>query len=177
MIKPLEQAQQILRTAGWDGTSPALVVLGAAQRLYALGGAFPEEGWPVSTGAAGFGNQQDSGCTPTGLHRVCACIGRDQPLGTAFKCREPTGEIIPDNQQPGMDSITSRILWLQGLEEGVNLGFGVDSKARTIYIHGTPHSHRLGSPVSAGCVRMDNQHIAKLFDHIPEGTLVLIVPP
>ena len=33
--------------------------------------------------------------------------------------------------------ITTRILWLEGLEPGFNRGGNVDSHARYIYIHGT----------------------------------------
>ena len=35
------------------------------------------------------------------------------------------------------DVITTRILWLDGLEIGKNKGGNVDSKSRYIYIHGT----------------------------------------
>ena len=35
------------------------------------------------------------------------------------------------------DFVTSRILWLDGLENGINRGVGVDSFSRYIYIHGT----------------------------------------
>ena len=177
MIEPLETARAALKGAGWDGRQAALVVLGAEQRLYCLENEASGPGWPVSTGSAGFGCQEESGRTPTGLHRVCARIGADAPSGMAFKGRQPTGEIVPDNSAPGRDLITSRILWLDGLEPGVNRGPGVDTRERYIYIHGTPHTADLGQPVSAGCVRMDNRHILELFERVAVDTLVLILPP
>jgi hypothetical protein len=174
----LPAARTAFLAAGWDGEAAALVVDGAAQRLYLLPNCYQEEGhlsawhWPISTAANGFGNQQDSGCTPVGLHRIAACIGAGEPCGMLFKSRLPTGQIIPDYTEPSGDFITTRILWLEGLEEGINRGLGCDSKARYIYIHGTPYSTLLGQPASAGCVRMHNHHIVTLFDLVQEGTLV-----
>ncbi|MBF0184289.1 MAG: L,D-transpeptidase [Magnetococcales bacterium] len=175
----LTVAQTLLQTAGWDGVAPAVVVSGAAQRLYLLPDCLQSTAdgcWPVSTAANGFGNQQDSGCTPTGLHQIAACIGADAPCGMVFKSRIATGVIMPDCSEPMGDFITTRILWLQGLQKGVNQGEGCDSKARYIYIHGTPYSTLLGQPASAGCIRMHNQHILTLFDRVAEGTLVWIDP-
>ena len=48
------------------------------------------------------------------------------------------------------DVITSRILWLDGLEDGVNKGGDVDSKERFIYIHGTAEEGLIGKPASIG---------------------------
>ena len=158
----------------------ALLVHGAEQRLYLLPD-FLETGgrsghWPISTAAAGFGNRQDSGQTPVGLHRIAACIGEGAPCGMVFKSRVATGEVVAECQQPAGDFITTRILWLEGLEEGVNRGEGCDSHDRYIYIHGTPYTHLLGQPASAGCVRMDNRHIIELFARVRTGTLVFILP-
>ncbi|MBF0283374.1 MAG: L,D-transpeptidase [Magnetococcales bacterium] len=167
-----------LRDGGWDASRPAVVVDGGSQRLWLVeeeGGA-PLASWAVSTGAAGFGCVADSGCTPTGLHRIAACFGADAPLGAVFKAREFTGRIIPPGEDPGPgDFITTRILWLEGLEPGVNAGAGVDSRERYIYIHGTPRVDRLGTPASAGCVRMADAAIADLFQRVGEGTLVLLL--
>ncbi|MBF0107760.1 MAG: L,D-transpeptidase [Magnetococcales bacterium] len=179
-VRRLEKAIRLLGTLGWTLVSgPAVVVLGREQRLFGLGKNFPEDGWPISTGHAGFGNEADSGRTPVGLHRICACIGAGAPPGTVFKSREPTGEVIDITAaplEPGKDCITTRILWLEGLEEGINRGPGVDSRERYIYIHGTPHEDRLGVPVSAGCIRMDNRDIITLFDLVSVDTPVVILP-
>ncbi|MBF0414848.1 MAG: L,D-transpeptidase [Magnetococcales bacterium] len=172
----LQDATALLQKHGWDPQQgPALVVLGAEQRMFGLGGAFPPEGWPVSTGEAGFGNVVDSGRTPTGLHRICACIGDGAPIGMVFKSREPTGEIVSPAGALDGDFITTRILWLEGMEEGVNRGPGVDSRERYIYIHGTPHVHQLGQPVSKGCVRMDDRDVLTLYPLISLHTPVLIL--
>ena len=61
------------------------------------------------------------------------------------------------------DLILSRIIWLDGLEPGINKGGTVDSRARYIYLHGTNQEQLLGTPASHGCVRMANRDIAALF--------------
>ncbi|MEO5376919.1 MAG: L,D-transpeptidase [Magnetococcus sp. DMHC-6] len=165
-----------LKSGGWSGTPPALVLLGTEQRLYCIENKSILGVWPVSTGAAGFGNRENSGRTPTGLHRIHSAIGHDAPLGMAFKGRQATGEIILDSDDPTQDHITTRILWLEGLEPGFNQGTGVDTYNRYIYIHGTPQVSRLGQPASAGCVRMSGEEICHLFPLVGVGTLVLIIP-
>jgi UDP-N-acetylmuramate--alanine ligase len=73
------------------------------------------------------------------------------------------------------DLILTRILTLEGLEEGVNRGPGHDSLARYIYIHGTNHEDALGRPVSHGCVRMANADMIDLFERLTVGDPVVIV--
>ncbi|MBF0159730.1 MAG: L,D-transpeptidase [Magnetococcales bacterium] len=164
-----------LQQAGWDGVSPALMVLGSEQRLFCLDGTGIRGEWPVSTGRAGFGNQSGSGCTPTGLHQISHRIGADEPVGRVFSSRVATDEVAIISSETA-DQITTRILWLDGLEPGINQGGEVDSHQRYIYIHGTTDCQRLGQPVSAGCVRMHPEHMVELFDQTTEGMLVLIVP-
>ncbi len=131
----------------------------------------------VSTALKGTGQQKNSGCTPTGLHQIRACIGAGQPVNTVFVGRRPTGEIY--NQQlasqfPQRDWILTRILWLSGLEPGHNRLGNVDTMQRYIYIHGCPSSELLGVPLSHGCVRMHNDDLLELFDLVSTGTQVLI---
>ena len=59
----------------------------------------------------------------------------------------------------------TRILWLEGLEPGVNRGAGIDRRARYIYIHGTAHTRLLGRPASHGCIRMANADVILFFDY------------
>ena len=59
------------------------------------------------------------------------------PAGTLFKNRRPTEKLLK-NPLDNSDYITSRILRLNGLEEGKNKGGDVDSYNRYIYIHGSP---------------------------------------
>ncbi|MBI4301816.1 MAG: L,D-transpeptidase [Chloroflexi bacterium] len=48
---------------------------------------------------------------------------------------------------------------------------------RTDYgIHGTDEEDKIGTPVSAGCVRMRNQDIEAVFDLVPLGTAVVTLP-
>jgi lipoprotein-anchoring transpeptidase ErfK/SrfK len=133
--------------------------------------------YKISTAANGLGELQDSEKTPRGWHQVCEKIGENEPRGTVFVGRQKTGEIInPElaNTYPTKDWILSRILRLQGLEEGVNLGGNVDSFSRYIYIHGTASETELGQPTSRGCIRMANGDIIKLFEQVDCETKVFI---
>lgn len=129
--------------------------------------------YPVSTSAQGIGNRKDSHQTPHGVHRIKQKVGGGQPAGMIFKSREPTGTLF-DDYNIGDDEITSRILWLDGLEEGVNKGGIHDSYERYIYIHGTSDERRIGRPVSIGCVRMKNADVIELFDEVLVNDLVII---
>lgn len=111
-----------------------------------------------------------------GLHRVAEKIGEGAAVGAVFLGRKPTGEVVlPGSADPGRDAITTRILWLEGLEDGLNAGGTVDTRSRYIYIHGTPHEGQIGSPASRGCVRMRNADVIELFERTPTGTHVLIL--
>jgi lipoprotein-anchoring transpeptidase ErfK/SrfK len=90
------------------------------------------------------------------------------PHGTVFQSRVPLGPTDPLPQTE--DLITSRILWLDGLDPDNG-----NTKERFIYIHGTKHENRIGRPDSHGCIRMRNADIIELFDLVQEGTLVRIV--
>ena len=70
--------------------------------------------------------------------------------------------------------ILTRILRLEGLEEGVNRGPGIDSFERYIYIHGTNKERQIGAPMSNGCVCMKNNDVVALFNSVKEGTIVVI---
>jgi lipoprotein-anchoring transpeptidase ErfK/SrfK len=118
----------------------------------------------------------DSAGTPTGLHRVEQKIGGDAKAGTVFFSRVSTGQAFWDFDEEIQERnlITSRILWLTGLEPGKNQGEGIDSFLRYIYIHGTNHEDRLGSPATGGCVVLANATIIRLYDQVPTGSLVYI---
>ena len=127
----------------------------------------------VSTAAAGVGGEAGSLRTPPGWHRIHDKIGADQPLGTVFESRVPTGHWSGEPRNE--DLILTRVLTLEGLEPGINQGPGRDSLERYIYLHGTNHEDRLGSPASHGCVRLSNPDVAWLFDHVEIGDPVVIV--
>ena len=131
----------------------------------------------ISSGKNGIGEQENSGKTPRGWHRVAQKIGHDAAKYSVFIARQPTGEIY--NQQlaqqfPQRDWILSRILWLDGLEAGFNQGEHCDTFKRYIYIHGTPDTEPMGIPMSHGCIRMKNDEIIELFELVPEHALVYI---
>ena len=120
----------------------------------------------------GIGQTEGSNRTPLGLHRIAEKIGAGEPAGTVFKSRE----IIGHTSQPELADakITTRILWLEGLEPGVNRGGSVDSHARYIYIHGTANQSSIGKPSSCGCIHLADADLILLFDLLPGGTLVWI---
>ena len=83
-------------------------------------------------------------------------------------------EIYIDSTDLEEDPITTRIMWLEGLEAGINRGKGIDSYKRHIYIHGTPEGGLIGQPASHGCIRMRNKDVIELFDLVSKDTLVEI---
>jgi hypothetical protein len=124
-----------------------------------------------STSRFGISQIEGSFGTPLGLHRVVEKIGGGWPVGTVFKGRKPVGytwQGMPDAK------ITTRILWLEGLEPGFNRGGNVDSHARYIYFHGTGDETTLGRPATVGCIHLAANDLVPLFDKVPEGTLVWI---
>ena len=131
----------------------------------------------VSTAKNGPGERMNSFCTPCGAHVIAEKIGAGAAPGTVFVGRKPSGEVfVPAlrTQHPDRDWILTRILWLSGTEPGRNLGGEVDSHDRYIYIHGAPADVPMGQPGSAGCIRMTNDDVIWLFDHVNVGTPVLI---
>lgn len=132
--------------------------------------------FPVATSSNGLGSKQDSYRTPTGLHRVAEKHGHEVPEFGIIKDRVFTGQLAdPDFSGVDKDWITSRLLWLEGLEPGVNKGEGIDSYDRFIYIHGTANEKSVGSPSSRGCVRMRNADMIALFEQVAVGALVVIL--
>ncbi len=132
----------------------------------------------VSTSRYGAGNKDGSFKTPLGVHYVKEKIGGGMPIGTIFKGRKNTqklAQIVTEATKTPEDFVTTRILWLAGLEPGVNHGEGIDSYSRYIYIHGTHEEGLIGQPVSLGCVRMTNRDVIEIYDEMQEGDLVLIV--
>ena len=127
--------------------------------------------FPCSTSRFGISQVAGSNGTPLGLHRIAEKIGGGWPVGTVFRGRKPVGYTwkgLP------FAKITTRILWLEGLEPGFNRGGNVDSHARYIYIHGTGDEPTIGRPMSCGCIHLAANDLIPLFDKLPGGTLVWI---
>lgn len=124
-----------------------------------------------STSKFGIGQIAGSNCTPLGLHRIAEKHGEGAPAGTVFRGRKPIGHLrdgLP------LESITTRILWLDGLDPGFNRGGNVDTFARYIYIHGFGDQASLGRPASHGCIHLADPDLIPLYDLLPVGTLVWI---
>lgn len=123
--------------------------------------------FPVSSSRFGLGSEEGSNKTPLGKFQVVQKIGHDLPSGTIFRSRVPLkpGDPLPETE----DWITSRILWLEGLEE-----HNANTRDRYIYIHGTKHEDKIGTPDSHGCIRMRNADVIELFQLVDEGTPVII---
>jgi len=130
--------------------------------------------YPVSTAANGVGNRQGSFQTPPGRHRIAEKIGECLPLFTAFRARRPFCIYNPETDDPDRDWILTRILWLEGCETGKNKRGAVDTHARYIYIHGTHAEEKIGTPASHGCIRMRNEDMLELFEHVAIGESVRI---
>lgn len=131
--------------------------------------------YPASTSRRPPCNLRNSLGTPKGLHEIAERIGDGQPPGTVFESRVPTGRHYSEMPEASGNLVTTRILWLRGLEAGVNRGGDVDSHERYIYIHGTNREDRIGEPLSAGCVLLRNLDVVELYDQVRAGDQVLIV--
>jgi len=151
-----------------------LLVDVARQQLLLLHGDTVATRWSVSTAAAGVDARQDSGGTPPGVHRIARKIGDGADPSAVFVSREPTGEVWDGRPDP-RDLILGRILTLEGCEDGVNRGPGVDSQERYIYLHGTNHEDRLGQACSHGCVRLGRADVVAVFEAVRQGDVVVVV--
>jgi len=172
----LARAALARRGAPPEPPSRLLVVDVERQRAVLIENGAAKAVWPVSSARAGIGGAEGSYRTPPGWHRVHRRIGEGAEEGSVFVSREPTGEMWRGEARDD-DLILTRILTLDGLEEGVNRGPGHDSLERYIYLHGTNHERLLGRPVSHGCVRLSNVDICSLFAFMREGDYVLITEP
>jgi len=125
--------------------------------------------YPISTSRFGLGSKEGSFKTPTGKFRIADKIGDGMPAGTVFKSRRPvkaTKKLLREE-----DLVMTRILWLDGLERR-----NENTHDRYIYIHGTNHEEKIGTPASHGCIRMKNADLLELFEQVAVGTPVEIAP-
>lgn len=160
-----------------DPTSPVVLVDISAQRMALFKNGKKLSEFPISTATKGAGNQAGSDQTPLGAHKVSEKFGDTATKGTIFEARRDTGklaEILTEPVDVPTDHVTTRILWLDGLELGKNKGGNTDSKSRFIYIHGTPEEGLIGQPASHGCIRMKNDDVMDVYRILEVGTLVYI---
>lgn len=171
--------EQVNKTAARLGIKPGerilLVRISTATLQFYRHGSLIKS-YLISTSLRPPSNVKHSLGTPTGLHEIAERIGAGQPPGMVFKSRVSTGRHFSELEEPeaSRQLITSRILWLRGLEPGVNRGGEVDSYDRYIYIHGTNHEDRLGEAMSAGCIEMRNLDVIELYEDVRPGDWVFI---
>ena len=147
------------------------------QRLFLLDNMEIVRSYPISSSKYGEGSTQNSFKTPLGNHVIKEMIGNNAIKNTIFTSRINTkrqAEIIHDEAKSDNDYVTTRIMWLDGQEEGKNKGKGVDSYRRYIYIHGTHEEGLIGQKASHGCIRMFNSDVIELFNDVKKGTKVYI---
>jgi len=134
---------------------------------------YRDKTYSISSAKNGIGEVEGSYCTPTGRFNISEKIGVDLETGSVLVAREPTGEIFSRelfDKNPDRDWILTRILWLGGLEVHNN-----NTKDRYIYIHGSPDETLMGIPGSKGCIRMHNEDVIELFDHVQIDEDVVIM--
>jgi hypothetical protein len=151
-------------------TSNQVIISVRDQKLVLLRNGSKVATYPVSTSMFGLGDARGRMTTPLGYLAVEKKIGDNVPVGAVFHKRRLTGEVLQPNT-PGRDPITTRIIWLRGLEAQNAHAF-----QRCIYIHGTPEENKIGQPASYGCIRMKAKDVADLYDQVPVGALVQIIP-
>lgn len=150
-------------------TRNKMIVSVTDQKMLLVRDGAPIKAYKISTSKFGIGDRPGSNCTPLGRLQVAKKIGDNAPIGSVFKSRRPTGEVLRPNA-PGRDPVVTRILWLTGTE-----GRNQNAFRRTIYIHGTPEERRLGSPASYGCIRMGSKDVADLYNRVGYGADVFVI--
>ncbi len=130
-----------------------------------------KEVFNISTARNGLGNQAQSFRTPIGKLRVSEKIGDGMQLYTIFNERVASG-LWDGKERPGQSPILGRILWLEGADR-----YNRNTKDRTIYLHGTSHKSKLGTPNSEGCIVFAPEDIVKVYDALQVGDVVKVVPP
>jgi hypothetical protein len=150
-------------------TSSEMIISVRDQKLMLLRNGEKVAIYPVSTSMFGLGDAWGRMTTPLGYLAVEKKIGDNAPVGAVFHNRRMTGEVLQPNT-PGRDPITTRIIWLRGLEAQNAHAF-----QRCIYIHGTPQEKNIGRPASYGCIRMKSKDVAELYQQVPLGAVVEIV--
>lgn len=148
------------------------------QKLRLLEGAKVLWETSCSTATKGVGEVMGSEKTPRGWHIIVEKIGEGAPVGQIFRGRQPAG-IWDSSMKTDENLVLTRILRLEGIEEGLNKGVNaegetVDSFSRFIYIHGTNKEDEIGTPTSKGCICLTNYDVIYLFNCVQVGTKLLI---
>src|SRR5213083_1898973 len=175
MLRPLVFIVSVISATSAFGVAPMdtsnqVIISVRDQKMVYLRNGSKVATYPISTSMFGLGDAQGRMTTPLGYLAVEKKIGDNVPVGAVFHNRRLTGEVLqPD--APGRDPITTRIIWLRGLEAQNAHAF-----QRGIYIHGTPQEKTIGRPASYGCIRMKSSDVAELYNRVPVGAVVQIIP-
>ena len=148
------------------------------QKLLFINNGETIKSYDISTSKEGAGNKNNSSKTPIGLHKIKSIYGKGVPIGGVFDHRKFNGniaEINLDTTSTNKDIICTRIIRIEGLENGLNKGGNVDSYLRKIYIHGTNEEGLIGQEASHGCIRMKNSDIVDLFDRVKKDMLLVLL--
>ena len=175
MFRPLAVTASLILVASAYAVAPLdtsneLIISVRDQKLMLVRNGVKVAIYPVSTSMFGLGDAWGRMTTPLGYLAVEKKIGDNAPVGAVFHNRRLTGEVLRPNT-PGRDPITTRIIWLRGLEAQNAHPF-----QRCIYIHGTPEEKKIGRPASYGCIRMKSSDVAELYSQVPLGAIVQITP-
>ncbi len=166
------------RRRGLPANGVLLAAIVDTQQLHMIVQGTTIASFPISTSKTGIGSTEHSYRTPLGLHDVCERYGKGEPAGRVFRSRIATSQISPPEswgQDAAEDLVLSRILRLRGLDAGRNVGKGIDSYERCIYLHGTNEEHLIGSPASHGCIRMRNREVIDLFGAVETRTVWCLI--
>lgn len=178
---PPEQLHEHIAKMGVKPSPSIIYVDTKQQKLAIIENQKIKKEYVISTGKKGLGQRANTHKTPLGLHRINQKIGHGVPKYGIFQKRQYVGAVYKKRAftSPQKDFISTRILRLEGLQPGFNkgrdwLGRNVDTEKRAVYIHGTLMETKLGFPSTKGCVHMKAEDVIKLFNEVPEGTLVWI---
>ncbi|HET6407102.1 MAG TPA: L,D-transpeptidase, partial [Chthoniobacteraceae bacterium] len=138
-----------------------------SQTLDLLDGDTLTRRYVISSSRHGLGSEPGSNRTPLGKFRIAEKHGDNAEPGMIFVSRVATGKF--GHEDDPKDNVQTRILWLEGLEEG-----NANTYDRYVYIHGTNAESRLGVPASEGCIRMSNADVIDLYNAVEAGTEVQI---
>jgi hypothetical protein len=175
MLRPVVLVLSVISAASAFAVAPLdtsnqVIISVRDQKLVLMRNGSKVATYPISTSMFGLGDAWGRMTTPLGYLAVEKKIGDNVPVGAVFHKRRLTGEVLQPNT-PGRDPITTRIIWLRGLEAQNAHAF-----QRCIYIHGTPEENKIGRPASYGCIRMKSKDVAELYDQLPVGAVVQIIP-
>jgi lipoprotein-anchoring transpeptidase ErfK/SrfK len=102
--------------------------------------------------------------------------------GTAsVKSKQEWPKWFPPSDMLARDPRTAP--WANGMPGGLDNPLGAralylwQGNKDTLYrIHGTNEPWSIGHAVSSGCIRMFNQDVVDLYNRVPEGTKVIVLP-